>query len=190
MRQSVPPRPSGSNREATFAQWVWDSIHQLFIHNSDDIKTSRDSRGVYLRCTVQGGPPKKAPPTGLTMFGITGLSVQNTFAARKFDGTNLSGPTVVIAKDWVLRPQSSEYIDGVLITYNQTDDNNRTASDGTNTEQQVVYPRYANALGGNLPVTFSGVVFAEQPANGTGIAGVTWIEVRPFRTWSRRYLLS
>lgn len=48
MSGSRPPRPVGSNREAQFQQWVYDSISQLKINDSRHIKVKRTTKGVHL----------------------------------------------------------------------------------------------------------------------------------------------
>ena len=89
----------------------------------------------------------------------------------------------------------TEIIDGVSINYQNTDDNNRVADDGTDSESQVIFPRYTTLadLGLAQPDALSNcqaVIFAAEAT--TGIVDsenkpISWIELQPARVWARRY---
>lgn len=55
---NIPKRPTGSDAEAHFMQWVWDSVQALRVNESASIRVSRSSRGVTLSVSpgaVTGG---------------------------------------------------------------------------------------------------------------------------------------
>ena len=124
------------------------------------------------------------------MFVITGLSNVDYFTAKTYDGTTLGSTAVKIAKSPRLRPSvASELIDGVTVTYSgYTSDNLRIASDGTNTETQVAFPRYVSNSG-SPAVNDMSIVFAVPAATGLtgGSSQISWVEVSPARVWARRY---
>ena len=49
MRGPVPPRPTGSDREAIFAQMAWDAKHgpENQLRDSTTIKWTKTSRGIF-----------------------------------------------------------------------------------------------------------------------------------------------
>ena len=153
---------------------------------------------VSLRFPVPGSRPRgliygSPTPTPAQMFAIRALSNADYYVARTFDGTNLGATDVYLAKPARLRPSvAAEVIDGVGITYSSyTADNARTASDGTNTEFQVVFPRFTAYATAPSGVDDLAVVFAVPVVNGTGVmagsAPVTWLEISPARVWARRF---
>jgi len=105
-----------------------------------------------------------------------------------------SAITLPIAKSARLRLATtimSESIDGAPITYSalSNPDNNRQASDGTNIEWQVVFPRFST---GSVVKPFDyAVVSAYVPTSGTGVVSaskpVYLEECLPHRVWARRY---
>lgn len=121
-------------------------------------------------------------------FLISTISNADYVKAKLYDGTTLSSVEFTIAKPKNLRTSvSSEVIDGVTINYSSyTSDNTRTASDGTNSEYQVVCPRYlaSGSLG-------TALIKAALVLNGTGVTVSSKMifmeEVKPFRVWARRY---
>lgn len=131
---------------------------------------------------VELGSASPAAGGGTTMYKITALNGasggSDIFTCRTWDGATLGAVDVVVAK-YVhqRRSMGSEVIDGVTVTYNHIDDNNRTASDGINTENDVVFPRYK----------VGDVIFADQPTPGTAVNLVTWMEAKPGRVWAKRY---
>lgn len=120
-----------------------------------------------------------AQPPGLALcrFQITTLSNADYIGCSQWNGSIFTG-AVNIAKPELLRPSlSSEVIDGVTITYSSyTSDNARTASDGTNTEAELIYPRYR----------VNDIIYATPvQLNATGVGSVSWLEIKPARVWCR-----
>ena len=142
---------------------------------------------------------------GESVFVITTLSNADYFVARTWDGVNVGTTDVYIAKGNRFRTSlTSETVDGVGITFSSyTSDNQRIASDGTNTEIELVYPRYVTMTTEGfttIPVpsdTRAQVnlsrcrIRATQPAGGTGVSQggnpVTWEECSPYRVWVRPF---
>lgn len=130
-------------------------------------------------------------PYPAQQYVIKTLSNADYYVANTWDGTNIGTQDMKIAKPKRLRTSvSSEGIDGTTINYSSyTSDNLRTASDGTNTEYQVLFPRFkAHA---STPDTLS-IVSAYVPALGTGVSAsgvpVFLEEFLPSRVWARRYV--
>ena len=149
----------------------------------------------------------------MSLFAITALSNADTFTAVPITVSYVSGvlnlafgTAVSVAKHNRLRPSvTSELIDGLTITYSAyTGDNTRTASDGTNTEYQVAFPRYTTMAA----LSFSG--YLTTPPTGatalaflasqcvvkcasfntgaeTGGTPIMFEELTP-RVWARRYI--
>ena len=139
-------------------------------------------------------------------FVIIGLQNGDTFTGQSWDysPTGLGSIVVQIAKPNRFRTSlMGEVVDGVDISFsNYTLDNQRMASDGVNTEIQMVYPRYVTVFdeGFHFPLQFAPnpdsvenlalsrcVIRAYQPVGGTGLPGVTWEECSPARVWVRPY---
>jgi hypothetical protein len=143
-------------------------------------------------------------------FAITALSNADSFTAVPITITYPSGTLTIsfgsavsVAKLNRMRPSiASELIDGVTIGYSSySADNLRTASDGTNTESQVAFPRYTTAttlrLSTSSPLTGSSAysfldsqcvvkcVALTAPV-GTGSSGLAWEEITP-RVWARQF---
>lgn len=126
-------------------------------------------------------------------------------ATSMLSATFVLGTTpIYVAKDPRFRPSvTSENVDGVPITFSgYTADNQRSATDGTNTEIELVYPRYVTIDGeGLIPVTSLNCtkvnisrcrIVATQPAGGTGLRDpggnlILWEEIKPARVWNRPY---
>ena len=98
---------------------------------------------------------------------------------------------IKIAKDPEFRASvSSEKIDTATLTYTSysSDGNSRHASDGTDSEDQKVTPRYRYKTSGVPDEGPSQQLYAIEVVNGTGVfvsgAAVTWLEVRSSREWA------
>lgn len=131
-------------------------------------------------------------------YALKTLNNADYYTANTWDGTTIGLDDVKIAKPKRLRVTvASEVIDGVTVTYSYgtpADDNNRTASDGTNSEYQVAFPRFkghGKSAGGTVPDTLS-IVSAYVPLLGTGVTAggvpVYLEEFLPSRVWARRYV--
>ena len=132
--------------------------------------------------------------SAVQMFAIKTLSNADYYVARTWDGTTLGSSDIYVAKPVRQRTSiTSEVIDGVTVNYSSyTSDNTRTANDGTNSEYQVVFPRFKVYSTTPSGLTDYSVVFAVKPIGGTGITvsgtPVLWLEIAPARVWARRYV--
>jgi hypothetical protein len=151
------------------------------------------------------------------MFKISRLTYAETtyvhrgqyYVARRWSGNDVLGADTstnitYIAKPWHLRQTiSTEIVDQTTVTYaaSATDpENRRTATAGTETEKQVIYPRYiARTVGASpsLVTDWQSIVYAVRVTGGTGVShgivgqpqstwqAVEWMEVLPARVWAR-----
>jgi hypothetical protein len=180
---------------------AWMRANQL--SSSDDILVTTTSNGTSLKLAKRPAQSVVANNTtsgsGCQMFAIKTLSNSDYYVAQTWDGVNLGSQSIVIAKPTRLRTSiAKEIIDGATITYSSyTSDNTRTASDGTNIEYQVAFPRFT-AYSGSYPSGSNdmSVIFAIQPSNGSGLftvsssisSSIAWQEIGPARVWARRYI--
>ncbi len=174
----IPNDVTGTSKEVPWLNKLKAAVRANRIIASPGYKLRPGSDGTAI--LLDPSPGGKAG--GSTMYKITALNGASGgadfFTARVWDGTTLGSADVLIAKFWHQRKSvASEVIDGVTVTYNHIDDNNRLANDGTNSENDVVYPRYV----------VGGIIWAEEPKNGTLLTGKTWMEIRPPRVWAKRY---
>lgn len=176
------PNPvSGNSPQASWLNRLLAASRASVLLSGVNYRVRRSTGGTCIEPMATGG--KGSPGgSGSTMYKITALNGSSGgadyFTARTWDGTTLGAADVLVAKYWHQRRSTgSEVIDGVVVTYNHIDDNNRIASDGTNSENDVVFPRYV----------VGGIIWADQPVNGTLVAGKTWMELRPPRVWAKRY---
>jgi len=96
----------------------------------------------------------------LSIFQITEISIADYFVAQKWNGTELDGVDVYIAKQFNFATSlTSEVVDGVTITHTYSDDNNRTSDDGVNSQNEICWPRFA--VGNEIQ--------AAQSSNGTPV---------------------
>ena len=181
------------------------------------------TNSVLYRCTTSGSNSSSLwTPVGggvggmVQYFAITTLYLLDYVTALPILISFPSGVLTItfgsptsIAKPNRMRPSvASELIDGLTITYsNHTDENTRTASDGTNTEFQVVFPRYTtmHILGfdsylttpptGTAALTFLNslcvIKAMKMPGAGTGLvdaipSAILYEEITT-RVWARRY---
>jgi hypothetical protein len=141
-------------------------VAAIFINAlNPDLYVDTAGKALYY-CSVAGTDVTSAW-TGLvgssTLTGctITAVTNSNTFS------TDI-GP---VSKPTGAKLIAGEIIDTVPITYTNFDDNNRLASDGTNTEFQVMFPRYAVGQS----------IIAAKANDGL------FYEVKPARVWARRF---
>lgn len=109
------------------------------------------------------------PPggTSVEVFQITAIDGSDSFSAQAWDGTNLSGPVLKIAKQLNFRTSlTSEVVDGVTIAHTFSDDNHRTSDDGVNIQNEICWPRFA--VGNEVTISKS--------LNGTPVAGADYID--------------
>jgi hypothetical protein len=127
----------------------------------------------------------------ITDNGDGSVTFTSAAAAKRFTLVSLAsdylvgspvggGPNVNIAKARTHRTSiTSIVVDGITISLVYSDDNNRTANDGTNIQLEVSYPRYR----------VSDEIIAMQMINNTGVvvAGIDlpWLEINT-RVWARK----
>jgi hypothetical protein len=115
-------------------------------------------------------------------------SVQADYlTCRTWDGTTEGSTDIYIAKPPKLRHVASESLVGTTWTYTYSaetgyEDGKRSASDGTNTEKQVVIPVYV----------IGDEIFASTPDNGTDVTvsatELTYLDLNvDGRAWARKF---
>lgn len=181
MRRGIPPRPGGSDREATFMQWVHDSIREGRINDSETVKVTRDPRGIYLRAISKGG----GGPTGSVLVAfmtITQISPAPPGALLDYVYMSGGGQTdqIKVAKPEICKPSIIQANwDGVIVDYAYTDDNHRTSTvqgqAPPNSQLEVLYPRIK--VGAKYPAMFF--------PDGTNVPGVSWAFISEGFKWQR-----
>jgi hypothetical protein len=168
--------------------------------------TTNGSNSGSVWAKVSGG----SSGSTVQYFAITALSNADSFTAVpitvSFPSGTLTisfGSAVSVAKLNRMRPSCTiEQIDTASINYSDyTSDNLRSASDGTNTEFQVAFPRYVTAttLGSSTSAPMTGATayaflvsqcvvkcVALTAPVGTGSSGLAWEEITP-RVWARQF---
>jgi len=103
---------------------------------------------------VMNCPQFKISENGLTViqpgggaavkvFQITEISAGDYVIARTWDGANLSGPDVKIAKQFAFRTSLlAQVIDGTNVTHTFSSDSGRASTVIGGTQNEVLYPRY------------------------------------------------
>jgi hypothetical protein len=168
--------PSGLNIDSSASSLILSQNQGVFIYT--------DGTNYFTMRGIGGGSAQ--------MFVIKSISNADYVVANTWDGTTRGSSDIYIAKSPRLRPSvGSENIDGVTITYSSyTSDNTRMASDGTNSEYQVAFPRYVALASGSPSNQDMSIIFACASITGLSVGGlpVSWIEVSPARVWARRYI--
>lgn len=113
----------------------------------------------------------------MQIVGVAGDYLQ----CRKYSGTSASGPTVSVAKPYLLRKTPFNGASRNGISYSYTSDVSRTASLSGETETQVVVPSY---VVGDIIYAIKGVV------GGVGVtltAGtISWLDLNvDGRAWAK-----
>lgn len=199
----VPPRPTGSSREALFDQAIWDSVFgpAAAINSSGTVSVSKTSRGCFLNATAGGG----GGALSVDMYFITELVEQNYFFGKPYSSWNpdtgeLAADQVPIAKCIAGRMNVSEWIDGHFFTYIYAQgkgDNLRTQlyNDAV-TEWHTCHPRYRvfkpdpNNPGASLPGDALVAVLRVRGETGVLDANgqtIDLLEVSPQRFWAYQY---
>jgi hypothetical protein len=189
--------PSGLNIDTSASNVTLAQNQGLFIYT--------DGANYFTQRGVGGAG------AGDQYFAITTLGNNDYFTAVPITVTFPSGVLTIsfgtamsVAKYNRQRPSvGSELIDGVTITYSSyTADNTRTATDGTNTEFQVCFPRYTTVatLGLSISSSLTGTTalaflrsqcVVKCDAIATGLVDATPAPINfeelPQRVWARRY---
>jgi hypothetical protein len=205
MRGPVPPRPTGSDREAIFAQMAWDSKYapENQLRDSSTIKWTKTSRGIFGKAVVMSGVGSSPQPgVNLSYFSFI-RSYQNYTLCGFQSGAPPTTEHVRVAKDFKLRNNiAAETIYGNNVQYqyprnvagNALYGLYRTATiAGVGVENQGVVPQYLPndlVLCIQLPDTTIGLQVeaqdvADNPGDGISTSTqVTWLEIGP-RAWTR-----
>lgn len=145
----------------------------------------------------------------VTAFGnaLTPTRLPNLLVCRTWDGTNIGNTDIYVAKCLNMRQVGKEFFydngDNITQTYTyfvpsandpSYGDNFRNANDGTNTELQVVDPRYVTRqmlLDKSVQVD-QALIYAVDTKVPTGVkdptgADVTLLETQVERKWSRYF---
>lgn len=207
--QSIPLKGAGLPSSSTLSPGSYSSAPTPSIY----IDTTNN---VWYYCVTSGSESTSAwlaiGEKPVIYFAITSLSNADYFTAVPLSITYPSGTMTVsfgsavsVAKNNRQRTSvASELIDGVTISYSSyTNDNTRTASDGTNTEFQVCFPRYttvtelglsiASSLTGSSALAFlrsQCVVKCSPIITGItdGASSQIVFEELHQRVWARRYV--
>jgi hypothetical protein len=178
------PKPTAGEEVSKLWRYVSAAI--------DSINTLRKGLAeLDARIPTRRRMDSTAPEVGVVaqMFAITALS-GDYLTCREWDGETLGDEDIYVAKPIRCRTSNTtETVDGIALTYTYDDEdpsNVRLASDGTNTQWEVCYPRYVIR---NDDEIYS-VIWATRSANGTGVeiegVPVEWVELSA-RIWLRRY---
>jgi hypothetical protein len=200
---SEPPIPTGSDREATWFQWVHQTLRGLRFNNSPTVKVSRGPDGIYFDSSPPGGNG-----TTLKLYAVTqlyGVATDGTEDGIDYIGATpwdvnanggdggTSGAQIFIAKCMDGRQPALELIDGATIQYTYVDDNHRVATPQlTGVENHVMHRRYIaydeadpdpNVANGQV------LIFVERSQNGTGVLDpsgqqIRYLEIQPNREWA------
>lgn len=199
---NYPTPPSGAGNEAQYHRRHLDCLKRSFPRAGVGLVAKETPTGVILSLATQN-PFSASNGSQTFLFAVTQLLGKPYLMARFWNGAAL-GKEVAIAKHFPFRFNTTESIDGIDFTYtpitsfptDPTGDNNRLSDDGTNNQQEVVFPRYVtmDELSIVNPSGINGyqcLILATQLGAGTGVATdegtkIIWQEL-PGRVWARRY---
>jgi hypothetical protein len=214
--QNLLPRKVNDVNSFTKA-WnkIIDWMTMNTLQSSSDILVTQTTKGTTLNLVKQPSSITTTSAAGSAVgyFAITTLSNQDYFSANQIQisypttgsitgsllTVNFPSGSVTVMKPNRQRPSlASEKVDGTTISYSgYTADNTRFANDGTNSEYQVVFPRYTTMTTlGYTPGTMTGsaaygflnsqcVITAAQ-TGFTANSGSNWEEIST-RVWARRF---
>lgn len=135
-----PPNPwTGTHPEAVWHNRLQDHIQSLRIIEAPGYQVRRGSKGTVLVLESQTGGGFTATPYKIVSFDADFIN------CHSWDGTTEGTTIVKVAKPTKLRSSiATETIDGQAVAYSLYDNVNQTrvATAGTNTETQVIVPRY------------------------------------------------
>jgi len=202
MSLNYPTPPSGSNNEANYHRRLLDCLKRSFPRAGVGLVMKETPTGVILSLAQQGSFAS-ANGSATYLFAVTQLLGKDYLMAKFWNGSSL-GKEIAIAKHFPFRFKNSERIDDIDFNYTRitsysfdpTGDNNRTASDGSTTQREVVFPRYVtmdslSIVNPNGVNGYQCLILATQLGAGTGVTTdegqkIIWQEL-PGRVWSRRY---
>jgi len=190
---NLPPILPGDTHAQSAHNALVKAVKSLRPMRGTGVQTMHTAFGVSRKAN----PGRAARPSLLQLFRIT--AVQGDYlTCRTWDGTNLGGADILVAKPENLRASlAAENVDGVALTYNWAFDdgsgNTRVCYDGTYSETQVCFPRYIYyTQAGNVAANNQDVIRAGLFTGPTGVAtvddaGQFWCELKPARVWAKKY---
>lgn len=133
-----PPRPTGSDRESLFMQWVWDSIVRLRPVDSSTAKAFFTTKGFGFRTR-----PGKANGLDIKPYSVKQHTAEY-LRCGTWDGTDVGDDDINIAKPPGLRYSiAGKVILGIGHTYGNYDPDQQTRTDtfgGQSETQQITEP--------------------------------------------------
>lgn len=144
------PRFSGNKQISIYNPRDVDAIimDRLEALSNIEVRTGTKAGAVLSdRRLIITVPPGTAPAaaSNTKTFQITAIGYDDFFTAQTLDtdGVTLGGTDILIAKKIDFRMTLvSEVVDGVTITHTFSDENHRTSDDGSNSQNEVCWPRY------------------------------------------------
>jgi hypothetical protein len=110
----TPPRPTGSNEEARFMQWVYDEILRNRPQQTPNAKTNSTTRGFFM---VPNVTVAVSAGTNISMARVK-QNLADTLVCRLWSITaGETGGDIIVCKPTKLRHRPSETIEGVLFNY-------------------------------------------------------------------------
>lgn len=170
----------GSSGQANFIERLRRVVQSLKILPGRGYRVKQTTDGIQLEIDILGGGSPIASTVAIQEMQITeigGASLWDYFVAQKIASASPDGTDVNVAKAYTHRPSNTpQTVDGVSVDLTYSDDNTRTADDGSNTQIEVSYPRYREG----------DRIFACRVSNGTSDPDApTWLDITA-RVWARR----
>lgn len=134
-----PARPTGSDPEARFMQWVWDRLTRLKFISTPSVTFEELTNGI--RAEARGG--SAAGAASPRRYRIKGWDDEDAWRCRTWDGAVEGSEDVWIARPKLLRCPAERTIGDVLYEYTYIEDfRERTATWGEpeESESQVIVP--------------------------------------------------
>jgi hypothetical protein len=183
-----PALLTGSIPLATWLNALLESARSCQIAPGYGYKIkSRSSSGTVLEIVASGGS-STSQEAALVLLCITDASHPDHLVCQ-----DLAGTSYLVAKAARFRGSlTTETVDSTTLTYTgwSNNYNQRTESDGVNTQTMVLTPRYQAATSTSSIASATGIVCAMSIAGsfGTGVsAAPLWMEVTPARFWVQKY---
>lgn len=179
-----PPRPSGSDRQALFLQWVWDRLTQLKFNNSSTVSWDMRTSGVTANA---------APASAVAASGVT---IKALHFKQSFGDYFLTTEGTSVAKGYKLRNSiTKETIYGTVVNFayphNVAGDSlayiYRAATvTGAGSESQGVVPQYLyNDLIYAVQIQTGVLSSPDDTSQPTGTA-IGWLDLNcDGRAWTR-----
>ena len=186
---NVPGKLGGSDPLVGWLNKLRDAVLSSKLTSVVNGRMTVGPGGTSLVClAASSGGSQTSVVTAVERFRIrTGGVLGDYLACETWDGTTGGGVTVNIAKNPKCRHVSGESIAGTSYTYTYSsdtgyEDGKRVASDGTNSEKQVVIPVYI--IGDDI--------YATKPTRGSGVSvsgtPLEYLDINADgRAWARKW---